>query len=108
MSNQTIKPTPEAKALSLFFMAYKAKSASFKEKAKRINKRWDLVRIEKITMDEYMEEINNTLAEYGGYEEVIEKTIRFYIENHGGWKSTGNDKYSEDAIRILERIQTKS
>ncbi|MDA9773818.1 hypothetical protein N9B82_02580 [Saprospiraceae bacterium] len=104
MADQTTKPTPEAKALSLFFMALKSKSPSFKEKAKRINRRWDLVGLGRITMDDYKEEIQNTLSEFGGYEEVVEKTVRFYIDKFGEWKSTGEDKYSQDAKAIVEKI----
>ncbi len=44
------KPTPEAKALSLFLMAYKTESPSYKEKSKRINRLWKLVLTEDLAM----------------------------------------------------------
>jgi len=37
MKRKTDKPTPEAKALSLFLMAYKAIDPIYKEQSKRIN-----------------------------------------------------------------------
>ena len=43
MQKNTEKPTPEAKALSLFLMAFKTKDPIYKEKSKRINKLWDLL-----------------------------------------------------------------
>ena len=44
MEKNSEKPSPEAKALSLFLMAYKTKDPIYKEKAKRINRLWDLVK----------------------------------------------------------------
>ena len=38
------KPSPEAKALSLFLMAHKAIKPIYKEEAKRINKLWTMVK----------------------------------------------------------------
>ena len=40
MENRIEKPTPEAKALSLFLMAYKTINPKHKEESKRINKLW--------------------------------------------------------------------
>ena len=37
------KPSAQAKALSLFLMAYKTVNPVYKEKAKRINRLWGLV-----------------------------------------------------------------
>jgi hypothetical protein len=54
-----------------------------------------------------MEEVQNMLTSYGGYDEVIEKTVRFYIENTGEWKSRGDDKYSIDAKKIADQILNK-
>ena len=51
-----------------------------------------------------MEEVQNMLTSYGGYSEVVEKTVRFYIETTGEWKSLGDDKYSLDARQIAEKI----
>ena len=43
MKKTSEKPSPEAKALSLFLMAYKTKDPVYKEKSKRINRLWSLV-----------------------------------------------------------------
>ncbi len=101
---KSIKPTPEAKALSLFLMAYKTKSPSYKEKSKRINRLWKLVSTEELSNADYMEEVQSTLESYGGYSEVVEKTVRFYIEKTGEWKLQGDDKYCINAQEIANRI----
>ena len=98
------KPSPEAKALSLFLMAYKTKSPSYKEKSKRINRQWKLVLEEELSNADYMEEVEKTLASYGGYSEVVEKTVRFYIEKTGEWNLQGEDKYCIDARLIADKI----
>jgi hypothetical protein len=98
------KPTPEAKALSLFLMAYKKTDPSYKEKAKRINKQWDLVRAGELSQSAYMEEVQNALASYGGYSKVIEKTVQFYIDSTGEWKLKGDDKYCKDAQKIADKL----
>ena len=54
MTKKNEKPSPEAKALSLFLMAYKTIDPIYKEKSKRINRLWDLVVAEEITKDEYL------------------------------------------------------
>jgi hypothetical protein len=79
------KPSPEAKALSLFLMAYKTTSPAYKEKAKRINRQWDLVMAEELSKSDYLEDVKSMLNSYGGYAEVVEKTVRFYIEKTGEW-----------------------
>ena len=107
MEKNPEKPSPEAKALSLYLMAYKVKDSSYKEKAKRINRMWDLVKSNELSKVDYMEEVQNMLTSYGGYDEVIEKTVRFYIENTGEWKSRGDDKYSIDAKKIADQILNK-
>jgi hypothetical protein len=104
MSNNTEKPSPEAKALSLFLMAFKSTSPIYKDKARRINKLWDLVKAGEISKSEYTEEVKNTLAAYGGYSLVVEKTVKFYIEKTGEWKLQGDDKYCKDAKLIAEKI----
>jgi len=104
---KTKKPSPESKALSLFLMAYKTKDPIYKEKSKRINKLWDLVKIDELSGSDYMEEVQNMLASYGGYSEVVEKTVRFYIEKTGEWKLQGDDKYCIDAKRIADKILKK-
>jgi len=101
------RPSAEAKALSLFLMAFKSKGDSFKEHARIINKRWDLVKQDKLNWKDYSREVKSMLANYGGYEEVIEKTVRHYIQETGSWKSSGKDKYSIDAKEIAEKIMNR-
>ena len=98
------KPTPEAKALSLFLMAHKKTNSVYKEQAKRINKQWDLVTAGELSKSAYMEEVQKALASYGGYLAVIEKTVQFYIDKTGEWKLTGDDKYCLDAKKIADKI----
>ena len=105
MKKKTEKPTPEAKALSLFLMAYKSIDPLYKEKLKRINKQWDRVKSNEISREEYFEEVCSMLNSYGGYLEVVEKTVRYYIENTGEWKLQGDDKYCLDAKQIAEKIK---
>lgn len=104
MKKNNEKPTPEAKALSLFLMAFKTKSPSYKEKSKRINKLWDLVSFGKLTKAEYIEEVQKMLTEYGGYSEVVAKTVQFYIDKTGEWSLQGDDKYCRDAKEIADKI----
>ncbi len=107
MKKNKEKPSPEAKALSLFLMAYKTISPIYKEKSKRINKLWDQVIIDKLSRSDYNEEVQNMLTSYGGYSEVVEKTVRFYIEKTGEWKLQGDDKYCLDAKQIADKILNK-
>ena len=100
-------PSPEAKALSLFLMAYKAGDPVIKEKAKRINRLWDLVMKNELSKDEYAEEVKTMLASFGGYTDVIEKTVRFYIDKTGEWTLIGNDKYCVDAAKVANSILKK-
>ncbi|HIA35434.1 MAG TPA: hypothetical protein EYM84_06965 [Flavobacteriales bacterium] len=104
MNKKTEKPSPEAKALSLFLMAYKTINPIYKEKSKRINRLWDLVTRDELSRSDYIEEVQNMLTSYGGYSEVVEKTVRFYIEKTGEWKLQGNDKYCLDAKQIADKI----
>ena len=101
------KPSPEAKALSLFLMAYKTTNPIYKEKSKQINKLWNLVKLDQLSRSEYIEEVQNTLISYGGYLEVIEKTVRFYIKKTGRWELQGDDKYCLDAKKIADKILNK-
>lgn len=103
----TVKPTPEAKALSLFLMAYKTKDPKYKETSKRINKMWDLVMEGEISRTNYNDEILNLLTSFGGYAVVVEKTVRFYIKKTGVWKLKGEDKYCEDAQKVADEILKK-
>tara|TARA_R110002096_G_C14396658_1_gene707050 strand:+ start:487 stop:810 length:324 start_codon:yes stop_codon:yes gene_type:complete len=107
MSKNIEKPSAEAKALSLFLMAYKSKDPIYKEKSKRINRLWDLVKGNQLSKDDYLSEINEMIASFGGYSEIIEKTIRFYIEKFGEWKSRGDDQYAKDAQKIANEILNK-
>ncbi|MFT6948860.1 MAG: hypothetical protein ACJARP_003294 [Vicingaceae bacterium] len=101
------KPSPEAKALSLFLMAFKRKNPIYKEKSKHINRQWDLVILNKLSRSDYNGEVQNLLKSYGGYSEVVEKTVRFYIETTGEWKLKGDDKYCLDAKQIADKILQK-
>lgn len=107
MKKDIEKPSPEAKALSLFLMAYKTKDPFYKERAKHINKQWDMVIAHKLSKSDYMEEVQNMLSSYGGYSEVVEKTVRYYIEKTGEWKLKGDDKYCRDAQQIADKILKK-
>lgn len=107
MKRKIEKPSTEAKALSLFLMAYKTINPIYKEKSKRINKQWSLVLANKLSRREYNEEVQSMLTSYGGYEKVIEKTVRFYIEKTGEWKLQGDDKYGLDTKKIADEILNK-
>ena len=107
MTNKSEKPTPEAKALSLFLMAYKTKDPVYKEKSKRINRLWSLVLRGDMSRAKYMEEVQTLLSSYGGYSEVVEKTVRYYIDKTGEWKLQGDDKYCVDAKAIADQILKK-
>ena len=107
MKKKTEKPSPEAKALSLFLMAYKTIDPIYKEKSKRINRLWDLVKTDELSNSEYINEVQDMLTSYGGYSEVIEKTVKFYIEKTGEWKLDGNDKYCQDAKLVADKILNK-
>ena len=104
MIKHTEKPSPEAKALSLFLMAYKTTNSIYKEKSKRINKLWNLVKTDELSRSDYMKEVQDMLTSYGGYSEVVEKTVRFYIVKTGEWKLEGDDKYCLDAQKIADKI----
>ena len=54
-----------------------------------------------------MGEVQNMLTSYGGYSEVVEKTVRFYIDKTGEWKLQGDDKYCLDAKEIADKILNK-
>lgn len=107
MKKQIEKPSPEAKALSLFLMAYKTIDPIYKEKSKRINRLWDLVIKDELSRNDYMEEVQNMLTSYGGYSEVVEKTVRFYIDKTGEWTLQGDDKYCLDAKQVADKILAK-
>ena len=107
MKKESEKPSPEAKALSLFLMAYKTIDPLYKEKNKRINRLWDLVKADELGRSDYNVEVQNMLDLYGGYTEVVEKTVQFYIEKTGEWTLKGDDKYCIDAKKVADKILKK-
>jgi hypothetical protein len=104
MTNNSEKPTTEAKALSLFLMAFKKTNSAYKEKAKSINRLWDMVIADEISKEEYLEEVQTMLESFGGYSEVVEKTVQHYINTTGEWKLKGDDQYCQDAQVIANKI----
>ena len=107
MKKNIEKPSKEAKALSLFLMAYKTINPVYKEKSKRINRLWDLVGKDELSKSDYLEEVQNMLTSYGGYSEVVEKTVKYYIDKTGEWSLKGDDKYCQDAKKIADEILNK-
>ena len=107
MKKRIEKPTPEAKALSLFLMAYKTNAPIYKEKLKWINRQWDLVQSGDLSRKGYQEEVEKMLKSYGGYDKVVEKTVKYYVEKTGEWKLEGNDKYCLDAKKVANDILKK-
>ena len=107
MTTNSEKPAPKAKALSLFLMAYKSTSPAYKENSKRINKLWDQVKNSELSKSDYMLEVEAMLASYGGYADVVEKTVRFYVEKTGEWTLKGDDKYCLDAKQIADKLLKK-
>jgi hypothetical protein len=107
MKNNIQEPTPEAKALSLFLMAYKSTSTAHKDSSKRINKFWRLVTRNEMSTVDYLKEVKQMLDFYGGYKSVVEKTVQFYIKKTGAWKLKGNDKYCKDAKKVAEKLLSK-
>jgi hypothetical protein len=107
MKTKQDKPSHQAKALSLFLMAYKSTGTSFKEKSKRMNRLWGLVLKDEMSMEEYMQKVESMLTLLGGYEEVVEKTVKYYIDKTGKWTLKGDDKYCLDAQAVADRIQHK-
>jgi len=105
MDNQ--KPTPEAKALSLFLMAFKTKDHKYKEQAKRINKRWDMVKSGDLDKEVYEKEVLTMLQSHGGYDKVVENTVWYYYKKTGEWTLKGDDKYCKDAQAVADSISKK-
>lgn len=100
-------PSPEAKALSLYLMAYKKTSPTNKERSVRINRAWSQVQKGELSMTAYNEKVNSMLRLLGGYEKVVEKTVRFYINKTGEWKLKGDDQYCKDAKQIADGMLNK-
>jgi hypothetical protein len=107
MKKNIEKPSPEAKALSLFLMAFKTVKPIYKEQSKRISRLWGLVLADELSMSDYMEKVQSMLTLNGGYSTVVEKTVRFYIEKTGEWKLQGDDKYCQDAQKIADELLKK-
>lgn len=107
MEQKSVKPTPEAKALSLFLMAYKTINPKYKEELKRINKLYGMVKDGELSKDDYLKEIETRLTVHGGYTNVVEKTVKYYIEKTGVWKLEGEDIYCQDAKKVAEKILNK-
>jgi len=107
MKKKSVKPTPEAKALSLYLMAFKNTKPIYKEKAKWINKQWDRVQDNELSMEDYMEEVRSMLDAYGGYSKVVEDTVWHYIKKTGEWTLKGDDKYCLDAKKFADEILNK-
>ncbi|MFT5166141.1 MAG: hypothetical protein ACI8P3_001372 [Saprospiraceae bacterium] len=107
MEKKIGKPSPEAKALSLYLMAFKTTKPINKENAKHINKQWDRVKLNELSMEDYMEEVQKTLNSYGGYSKVVEETVWYYIKKTGKWKLEGDDKYCIDAKQFADKILNK-
>jgi len=104
MTENNDKPSPEAKALSLYLMAFKGASPAHKEKSTQMKKLWTLVITSKLSKSDYLKEVQKVLTSYGGYTKVIEDTVHFYIKKTGQWKLNGDDKYCIDAKEIAAKI----
>lgn len=105
MTSSSEKPTAEAKALSLFLMAFKAKNPVYKEKLKRINRQWDLVKHDELNNVDYQKEVNSMLTGFGGYNVILEKTVQHYINTKGDWQLNGDDQYCKDAQKVADKIK---
>lgn len=101
------KPSAEAKALSLYLMAFKNDKPINKKHAKYINKQWDRVKLEELSMKDYLKDVQKMLATLGGYSKVIEETVSYYIKKTGKWKLQGDDKYCIDARKVADKILNK-
>lgn len=107
MRTKQEKPSPEAKALSLFLMAHKSTASKYKEKSKQINRLWGLVLKDELDMSVYLEKVESMLTLFGGYSEVVEKTVKYYIDKSGEWTLKGDDKYCKDAREVADRLMKK-
>jgi len=104
MKKPSHKPSPEAKALSLFLQAFKSKDNKYKEELKRINKQWDLFKAGELNQKDYARAVLDMLNSYGGYEKVVEKTVKYYIDTTGSWNGKGEDQYQQDAQAVADRL----
>jgi len=88
-------------------MAHKSIDPIYKEQSKRMNKLWDIVLENDSRMKDYIKEVQKLLTSHGGYEEVVEKTVKYYIEKKGEWNLKGDDKFSKDAQKVADKIMKK-
>lgn len=107
MKNQSEKPSREVKALSLFLMAFKGEDYDVKDKNKHMNRLWSMVQNGELEKTDYLHEVDVMLTSLGGYDAVLEKTVRFYINKSGEWRSRGDDQYSRDAQKIADQVLKK-
>ncbi|MFD1553402.1 hypothetical protein DNU06_06970 [Putridiphycobacter roseus] len=107
MDNNLEKPSPEAKALSLFLMAFKSTNAMYSDKSKYTKRLWSMARSGEISSDMYTSEILRMLKSCGGYEQVIEKTVKYYIDKTGEWRLNGDDQYCIDAQKVADSMLNK-
>lgn len=68
---------------------------------------WDLVKDGDLTKVQYDKEVVKMLDTYGGYAEVVQKTVKYYIDKTGVWKLKGDDKYCMDAKKVADKILKK-
>lgn len=104
MKNNQEKPSPEAKALSLFLMAHKGVSSEFKHKSNHVKRLWNMVLNGEISNNMYIGEVETILKSYGGYQKVVEKTVKYYIDKTGEWSLKGDDKYCQDAQAVADEL----
>ena len=102
-NKQPLKPSASAKALSLFLMAFKSKDPKYKEELKRINKKWDLYKAGELSEKDYLSEVEEMLNAHGGYMDVVDKTVKYYIDKTGAWSLAGESQYHKDAQAAAEK-----
>lgn len=106
-NKRSIKPSASAKALSLFLMAFKSKDPKYKEELKRINKKWDLFIEGELNEKDYLSQVEEMLNAHGGYDTVVEKTVKHYIDKTGKWSLAGEDQYHKDAQAVADQLTKK-
>ncbi len=60
-----------------------------------------------VLLSDLDDEIEKMLTSYGGYPEVVEKTVKYYIDKTGEWTLQGEDKYCQDAKLVAETLLKK-
>lgn len=107
INRKTEKPSAEAKALSLYLMAFKSIDPVCKEQSKRMKRLWSIVLENDSRMKDYIKEVQKLLTAHGGYEEVVEKTVKHFVEKTGEWNLKGDDKFCVDAQRVADELKKK-